>query len=197
MRVVSAASEAPARQPQGHRRRRSAARARGLHRRERQRHVVGRARHDLHRGERQLVAISSASSSERSPRSLVHQDPDILALTLHVPRPVVSLSHRRRSSVPSARDTVPPCRRAVPSGRPGRPIGPGRRSVSDWPALGMDPRGDRVEPSPARRAGGVSMSTGRLIVGDTVVTRGCDDNLDPCKLLSLWEPTSGLEPLTC
>ena len=40
----------PPAQPQGHRRRRSEAPARRLHRRERQRQVVARVRHDLHRG---------------------------------------------------------------------------------------------------------------------------------------------------
>ena len=56
----------------------------------------------------------------------------------------------------------------------------------------------RVEPSPTRRARGVSMSTRRLAVGDTMVTRGPPrSNRDPCKLLILLEPASGLEPLTC
>ena len=51
--------------------------------------------------------------------------------------------------------------------------------------------------------GGDAMGGGSGVVdppsgGDTAVTCGCcAANRDPCKLLILLEPASGLEPLTC
>ena len=205
----------PPAQPQGHRRRRSEAPARGFHRRERQRQVFARVRHDLHRGvaparghvqtrsrrssfaalianRRTRRAYGRARAAERrvrvaeddealrpdrrhdqrrryrahrdlkgSPRSLVHQDPDILAPTLHVPRPVVSLSHRRRSSVPSARDAVPPCRIAVHPAGPGVPSALGAVPSAIGLSLGWTRAAIGLSLPRRDGPGGVSMSTGR------------------------------------
>ena len=61
-------SRRPHAQPQGHRRRRSEAPARRVHRRERQRQVVARVRHDLHRGAAPLVETFSTYARRRLPQ---------------------------------------------------------------------------------------------------------------------------------
>ena len=58
----------PHAQPQGHRRRRAEAPARRVHGRERQRQVVARLRHDLHRAQRQLVETFSTYARRRRPQ---------------------------------------------------------------------------------------------------------------------------------